>query len=824
MPQGKYLHLIDIIFAAKNSGKTKKEIKKVFDEIKKGRKPLTKVTKKMGDFERALRRAAIVAPVWMALRTAMMSFFRGFSTGFAYMEEFNRAMLKAQAVVHGTIGNMSDVIDDLKGRIRTLATETGESMTKISSAFYRFGTVGMEFEKAWSGAEASVRFAMATMGDADQTAKTMALVFNLLGDTIDKNIPITEQYEVQMAKLYKLWQINAFEADQLTESFRQFLPVANTMKLTIDETSALLATLNSAALQGSRGGRLLRTSFSKLLDNTDKLASSLGLYVNPQLENSFTLFMKVLKVVKDLAAQEILPLAAQQLLSGVFGGVRGGQPVRALVSLYDELQVNLELTTKSYNKQKDAIAEYNKRVDDVKNSVSGQLKIFRELRTQLFEQFITGITGADEFAKGLQTINILMEQLSRRALVAGQALNILFTPRLKTHFMPVFIWEKIKLDKKKQDELRQKIQDAFDKKLTLQQTIELSTELVTKFPKSKEMLEISKQLIGTSTEIAKDAIRNAKFQEKINKEIIAYDKKHFKAARELNKEKDKTIQVNQNILRTLDLQKTAIEDQLAIIKLQGEGYTSFDLTIAKIALEVSKIVEEYNSLDAIMDGIVPSLNKQKVLSMVLSENWKEVLHSMEGYPPIQEKILALAKSVNTIELQKQKILNKQKEAFTDIYMEYEKADKFERARIRRLLELRNMEADELKRAFEFEAYDKSLILEYWSSFSQKGQTAIGEVLRKLYNLPEAQIKLGIDAANVKSKLRGTGAIKFTQPTAPVTIPNIVNKGAETINVTVEAPTTTPEEMAKLVGNEIKDKLLADENFQNAFSKKISPKV
>ena len=157
-----YNYLIDVIFAAKNAGATQAEIAKVFGTLEKGSKTTAVTTQKMGDLEKAMRRAAIVAPVWLILRTALMSFLRGFSEGFKYLDDFNAAMLKAQAVTHGVTGSMGDAMNDLKGRIRNLAQETGESMTKIANAFYQFGTIGIEFEKSWQGAEAATRFAIAT--------------------------------------------------------------------------------------------------------------------------------------------------------------------------------------------------------------------------------------------------------------------------------------------------------------------------------------------------------------------------------------------------------------------------------------------------------------------------------------------------------------------------------------------------------------------------------------------------------------------------------------------------------------------------------------
>jgi TP901 family phage tail tape measure protein len=817
MADSKYQHLIDIIYSVKNAEWTKEQIGEIFKLLDDGTKKTDKSTKKMGDFERALRRAAIVAPVWMILRNAMTSFFQGFSQGFQLMEEFDRAMLKAQAVSHGVIGDMGAAMQDLEGRIRNLSATTGESMTKIANAFYQFGTIGLDFEKSWQGAEASTRFAMATQEDSAKVAKTLAMTFKLLGETVDKNIPPQQAMEVQLAKMYKLWQLNAGEAGDLTAALAAFLPTANTMNLTMDETLALLSTLQSAALLGSRGGNLLRTSFSKLIENADKLASSLGLYVNPDLETSFSLFMKVLGAIKQLNQEQLLPIGAQEIITDVFGGVRGGEPIKALTALFDELQVNLGITTKGFADQQKTLEDYNKRIQDVTNSVSTQLAIFRQLRTQVFEQFITGVLGADDYAKAMQKVNIITEQLTVEALKTGEALNTI--GREPIRLIPwVNLLLQLKGIEEKKVEIRKKIQDAFDEKISIQQTIELSTQLFGMKDFKKEAQELKNIAIERSRELG--------ISQQFALRLKKYEEQYLALHKEVVDEEKKGNTVNANVLRKLELQNKELHEQLALIKLQAQGYSDADIAVAEIALEVSKIVEEFNSLDAIINGTIPALDKQRVLSMVLSENWDDVLHVLEGYPPIQEKIFSLAKKVNSVELEKQKILNTQKEQFIDLYVQYQKADALEKGRIRRLIELQNVDTSVLQRAFQTDLFDRNLILEYWNTFSQEGQTAVGEIIRRMNNLPTAQVQATISGETAFGRLRGAGAFRTPieqQPTA-APIQQTTNIGAQNVEINVTANEATPEEMADLVSKRIKDGLLDDDEFQKAFGKRISNKV
>jgi TP901 family phage tail tape measure protein len=766
-------------------------------------------TQQVGDLERALKRAAIVAPVWLILRNSMMSFLRGFSEGFKYMEEFDAAMLKAQAVTHSTTGNIEEDMIDLSNRIRNLSQETGQSMTSIAKSFYQFGTIGIEFEKAWQGAEAATRFALATQEDSNNVAKTLAMTFKILGDTMDETIPPGQEMEVQLAKLYKLWQINAGEAGDLTASLAAFLPTANIANLTMDETIALLSTLNSAAMLGSKGGTLLRSSFNKLIENSDKLASSLGIYVNPELDTTFEVMMRVLKATKQLSEAQKFPIAAQGVISDIFGGIRGGEPIKALIALYDQLQQNMEISTASYENQSGALSDYNKRQQDVIGSVSNQLKLFRELRTQLFEQFITGVVGADDFAKGLEKINIILEQVSERALNWGEGIAGFFG--MITH--PILtVKEDLRQINKEIDDSWKQIEEGLAGNLSVADTIKLASKIKIGYPKDTYMLEIADRLLSKVQEM----IKESKIQSNIEKQIIDFNEQVVQV-------KNKEVDAQADLIRQIELQKKDIQEQIVIQKLVNAGYSEADIIIAEIANEVSNIVNQYNSLDAVQNKIVPQLSKQEMLTNVLSENWDKILNLTSQQPFVQDKLLNLAKQVNQIELQKVQILQKQQEKYTDIYAKYEQSDAVERDRLKRMLELQNMTPDELVQAYQNQAYDKSLIFEYWSSFSSEGQNAIGQIIKQLYNLPEAKINATLTPSGALNQF--VGIDKMNPPKSSQSpqesIANVTNYGAKEINLNVNVgDKRTPEEQAEAIVVELKGELIRDEEFQKTFSRKM----
>lgn len=360
------------------------------------------------DLVKALKRAAIVAPVWLALRSIMMGTLRTISEGAKYWEEFDKAIQKSKQVIHNATGTMSDAIAELTSNITDLSIETGLSMAKLSSTFYRFGTVGLDFSKSMEGMETATKIANIMFGDSDEIARVLAQTYKLLGESMDSTIPSAQRMEVIGSVIYKLWKTNAFEIGEFSQALQRFLPTANSFNFSVNETSALLATLQSAGLKSSKAGRLLSTSILKMIPNLNKMALTLGIHVNPELDTTFTVLRRVLGALKDMAGVEGIPVEALKALE-LFGGVRQRQAPMALVALYKELEKNISMVNTEQSNLNVLLGDMNKANDEVLKTTHKQLERFRNLKTMIGQSFVQWITGADSYKDSLDTINVAME-------------------------------------------------------------------------------------------------------------------------------------------------------------------------------------------------------------------------------------------------------------------------------------------------------------------------------------------------------------------------------------------------------------------------------
>ena len=370
-------------------------------------------------FVLALKRVVIVLPVWFAARQVLMAFTQTIQEGIKYLYEFNKAFTKASLVIH-TADSLSRVTEKLRKDFANLAREVGESGTEIAKAFYRFGTLGIEQTKAWAGASASIRQAIATYGDMDAIARANALAISLLGDTLEKNLTIQEKMNLLAAKQVVLWKTNLLESTEFAGAIERFLPTAKTFNLTIDQTIALLASLHSAGIRSTRAGRLLSTSFLKFADNLDEVAANLGIIVK-EGDDFFATFTKVLSVLSDIYKESHgrLNPALNRLFKEIFGGVRSQQVARALVSLNDVLKKNFETINTmggtAIDKMQKLIELFNEQYNVVIDSYSKLVDKMHQLRREIGEEFVRGflkvLTGTTDERNAIKDVNKSLENI-----------------------------------------------------------------------------------------------------------------------------------------------------------------------------------------------------------------------------------------------------------------------------------------------------------------------------------------------------------------------------------------------------------------------------
>ena len=152
-----------------------------------------KATGFMGDFTRALKRVIVVVPLWAVLRGTIQAVTSTIKQGAKAILDIDKELQRVATTIELTGTNTSSVLKKLKEDSISLSKETGIAADKIVNAYFRFSTVGNSVEESFAGMNAAVKEAVVLQGDITNIAEGNALVYKLLGHTLDDNLSVQEK-------------------------------------------------------------------------------------------------------------------------------------------------------------------------------------------------------------------------------------------------------------------------------------------------------------------------------------------------------------------------------------------------------------------------------------------------------------------------------------------------------------------------------------------------------------------------------------------------------------------------------------------------------
>jgi len=359
-------------------------------------------------------RALLTIPVWTAFRSIMQGVSKGIKEGTKALIEQDRALQKAKRNLGGTTEEIAKNFEILKRTTQEFSLESGESIDNIVTAFQRFSTTGLDFETSMSGAIASTKTAVLLFGETEEVANSVARAFRVLGGRTDEFTSKGEELESFLALISELWKTNAFEVGEFASAIERIAPTAKSANISLHETAILLSAIQTAGIRGSRAGRLLSTAITQMEKNFDKFNKVLGVNVR-SVDTTFERLMMIADAVNEIKKSD--PVKAGQAITKLFGR-RSGDIVKALSSMSEEI--------KKMVGTKGDIIKFQQEFEAIKKEAFLQVKIFKNLRTEIQKALVIGATGGENFADGMLRINEVLKSIKTNAKQAGDAFRTMF--------------------------------------------------------------------------------------------------------------------------------------------------------------------------------------------------------------------------------------------------------------------------------------------------------------------------------------------------------------------------------------------------------------
>ena len=643
---------------------------------------------------KASKRALIVAPMWMLIRSVMMGLIRTIGDMVRANLDLEEGMARIRTVLHGTTSQIEANMIAIKRQILDMSITTRASIKDLAEAFYFLQTANLSAEEAMAGFIPTVNAMVGTGNSAKDTARAIAGAYNTMGKFLEEGMTITEKFTKIADILTYTYATQDVQLSELIQSYTKLAPYLSGLSDEFEDIVTLLGFLNTRLLRAGRTGRLTGRAILQLTKNAEKLASIFGITFDPDQQINF---LDTIKQIHEAMGKTAKITAQQgQALQEVFA-TRAGVVIRILVSHFDELQETIKLARLSADGFAEAMAKIRM------GTVSAQMARMKNIFAVLLADFLTGAHRAGDMATALADINNGLETLRLPLLRTGQALGW-FSENLA---ISALSWEQI-------------FKHGFG---WADQARKMELYLISwrKYLKSQEQ-----------------AIENSKNEAKVREKLTTEGEKLTELRLQGKKEEAENIRHTTALLKAQGVHQLDIaEYELKSLTILGEFMTDQEYSLA-LSKAQNKVLEKrkqygreiFKTMQSAGVDLLKAMgaSESQILNVKMQQLDADRQSIGESQYLLQSDKLRLQQAV-ALQKAKQKELN----TATDIYKQYAKANAQERKQIERMLDLVKMTPGELGRAVK-DPLDFTVIDKFWKYFSQRQQKAMGESLRREFDL------------------------------------------------------------------------------------------
>jgi len=682
-------------------------------------------------------RALIVAPIWLAIRSAMMLALATISDMVKANFDLEEGMARIQTVMYGTSAEITAQMTGIERTILDTSVTTRVSIKDLTEAFYFLKTSALSSEEAMAGFVPLVNILTGTNVKAMEASRGLAGMYNTVGKALGDNLTVSEKMTKIADVLTYTYAKQDVEMGELIAGYGKLAPYLVGLNDGFTDIVTTIGFLNTHLLRGARAGTLTGQAIMNMTKASKELAGIFGITFD---SNKPMGFLKTLDLIQKKMGDTSQITTAQSDAIARISKTRGGVPIRLLLGNYDEFKATLK-------DAQDNVEGYAKKIAEIRmGTVTAQMSELQNILAVLTNDFISGVYGVGDFANALKLINETivairpnMQGLGMGIGYIGEQLGVFFATMAnmgdknmlnalgkQIRGFGSFVDEQLRLEneaiakKKEGEKFAKSDKEGQEFKINSQKEYEetlKSTYDIMKTNGANE-LDIQKAKVNAFDEAEKKLNNLAQIQ----RQIIILTKTANMTEKEATKAFDEELIIQEAILTVresygseadYDLAQTQAHNKLLVEQIEYRKKITENLQTVGLDLLKATGVQE--------SVIITMKMKELELNRKAGDDANHIA---------QMEALRLSR-IQAIVSEKLK----EKQAQDNLILSYQKADENERARIRRLIELKQMSATEIEKQYDTNAYDAGIIEGNLDKFSEEVQQKITKKFAEKFNLP-----------------------------------------------------------------------------------------
>ena len=679
--------------SAVTSGLT--EIKSNVESVGTGAWDAGKKTQSFADvLDKVAVRALMVAPIWMAIRSAMKLVLDTITLLINANLDLETSMANIQTSLRGSAQSVQLQSNAIKELI--ISTRSPISGKELGVAFIELNKVLQDTATSMIAFKSAEALMVDTGLSAKEAGSLLAKTYLELGNTMDASLTTAEKFQKITDILIYTTKTQGVDVNGLAQSYSKLAPFLTGTSDKFEDIITLLGFLSTHFVEGGRAGTGLATELVNIQKNSKALAEAFHIQLNPNeplsIIETFKQISEAIKSTGKISDEQSLAI------SKVFGGARTSAPAREMIA-------NIDALTKALDDAKDHATGFGEKTKTiVENTTIEQFKEFQKVLGTLSNTFSTPFGNA--FATSLKGINDWL--ISIRPNVEGLGVGLAYVAESLGRSW-TFSKDMVTLDwSKAMTTAMPRTFGAF-----VDEYIKNQQKLVEESKKTQNTPAVTPEIDEKHVKSVKAEIMDTKELGNMLSALGANEARilEFKIAQ---------LQANHANLTdedySLKLETLKYEQAVAILKERQKSNAELE---KENALGARKTELEYIKESGVLLSALGA-DESQVLAIKLQEleanesNLKPLEYAIELEKLRFQQVVAITKA-------------KEQEALAQasFAVQYAQADEFDRARLRRLQQLRNMPTSDILGKLNQSPFDANIIEQNLSKFSKDAQVAIG---------------------------------------------------------------------------------------------------
>jgi TP901 family phage tail tape measure protein len=803
--------------------------KQIQDTFKNLNDTVPKTKSIIGEFGTVMKKALIVAPVWIILRSAIMGTMQALAALPQAAIAWEKEMAQIKRVGKGTEGEYAL----LSTRLLDLAKNYGVASATIGQGAALWAQQGKSLTEIVPLMETTIKLSLITGKTVSESVEDITAIMKSYGIEANATIGILD-------KLIKVEQEHAITTDVLTDAMKKGGPVAAQFGVSFEKFLGIItATHVATRASGGEIGNAWKTIFARMatsaipaIQNIAKVPVYMDKAGKSTYQNTGT-FRDWGKVLDEVMVSMGTLSETQQM--SLVSALAMKRTLNYLLSAYQNWDEGVKATVESL----DSFGASDKALNVLLGTTASKTQQLQSAWSELGVTIVNngqGIKDTIDLLKGmvggasdivmlfhgmagaeLQAAKVAKEgldsEIAYRTKQKGQLTSILGLQKLLGESKE--FETRIKEDPKLGDDQKSKIltviagrqkfiQETLDKQpkievgeLFLEATLVRGAELqklrdkittmAVEAPTHTLPFDFGKELAG---EIPVDKLEaKLKSIKGIKPEFIVGKEEEYKKVVSylemiLSLKKDEAKMMEPEYLGTLE---ERLKNEKEFLKINKE-YLEDDAALTSQQKEQINLEREMATY-AIQRGVTEEDILQKRI---------EMLKVSEQFTAEQQRTLAIEQVQTQLAVARLKTRKEEEDSLMNLSMQYEKADMLKKGDIRRTAELSMKTPEDLSTAYQGSEYDKRLIEENLSQFTQAQRDAVAQTTQLWKDLSGSLGALTPEQKQLETKTMWE-KIKGETPTTQLT-QNVV--GAQKIDIIVNGKQMTAEEIAGIISGQI----------------------